>query len=295
MSRAAAGLAGDAVGAAVRSAAAGERMAWAIFIALAAHGLLILGLGFVPDNALGPQEVPTLEVTLLDSPSLDEVAPEDARYLAQASQEGAGNVEEQIRPEFFERPPAPETAEDAEPGQDTERMPPKPETEAMERVASWTGPLKAAIAPLPTEPEARPAESPPDGGLNRVTATNPREHFISVDARESVFAEYLAGWKARMERLGTLNFPAAAAGERRGDPVLEIAVGADGKLAQVRVTRSSGHSGLDQAAIDLVRLASPYDPFPSAVAAQFDVLRFSYEWRFRDGRAGAGVLRAPER
>lgn len=294
MSRAG-GLAGDAVTAAASGVAAGERMAWAIFIALAAHGLLILGLGFVPDNAAGPEQVPTLEVTLLDSPSPDEVAPDDARYLAQASQEGAGNVAEQIRPEFFERPPAPETAEDQELGEDSERMPPTPETEAAERITSWAGPLQAVIAPLPTEPEARPATAPPEGGLNRVTASNPREHFISVDARESVFAEYLAGWKARMERLGTLNFPAAAAGKRQGDPVLEIAVGADGRLAEVRVTRSSGHSGLDQAAIDLVRLASPYDPFPAAVAAQFDVLRFSYEWRFRDGRAGAGVLRAPER
>ena len=295
MSRAVDGMAGDAVGGALSGPAAGERMAWAIVLALATHGLLILGLGFVPERASGPEEVPTLEVTLLESPSPDEVAPEDARYLAQASQEGAGNVEEQLRPEFFEHPPAAETAAEAELGQDTERRPPRPETEAVERVSSWAGPLQAVIAPLPSEAEARPAATPPEGGVNRVTASNPREHFISVDARESVFAEYLAGWKARMERLGTLNFPAAASGERRGDPVLEIAVGADGRLAEVRVTRSSGHSGLDQAAIDLVRLASPYDPFPAAVAAQFDVLRFSYEWRFRDGRAGAGVLRAPER
>jgi TonB family protein len=86
-----------------------------------------------------------------------------------------------------------------------------------------------------------------------------------VNARESVFAEYLAAWKARMERLGTLNYPTVA-GRQGGNPVLEVALAADGSLREVRVTRSSGQGALDQAAMDLVRLGTPYDPFPPACA-----------------------------
>jgi periplasmic protein TonB len=281
--------------AATGMAAAGERLGWALFLAAAAHGLLILGVGFAPPLVSGPDEVPTLEVTLLDAPVPDQEAPEDARYLAQASEHGGGNVEEHVRPEFHPRPPAPDAAEDSDQGAQTEPAAPVPERAAADRVATWRGPLRATIAPPETEPEARPPEAPPEGGLTRISAAERREHFVSVDARESVFAEYLAAWKARMERLGTLNFPTVARGQRSGNPVLEVALGADGHLEGVEVTRSSGHSALDQAAVELVRLASPFDPFPPAVRAQYDVLRFSYEWRFIEGRAGTGVLRAPER
>jgi protein TonB len=124
----------------------------------------------------------------------------------------------------------------------------------------------------------------PEGGPTRISDADPREFFVSIDARASVFAEYLVGWKARMERLGTVNFPAAARRVHGRNPVLEVALSADGRLAEVRVTRSSGVGALDQAALDLVRLASPFDPFPADVRAQYDTLRFAYEWRFIDGR-----------
>lgn len=277
--------------AAAGGTAAGERLGWALFIATAAHGLLILGLGFAPHEQDGPQEVPTLEVTLLDDPVPDQPAPDEAQYLAQASQEGTGNIDEQVRPEFFDDPPSPHEAEAAEHGLDVEFVPAAPEDEAAERVTSWAGAMQAAIAPPPAEDAARPAAVQPEGGVTRVTATGERELFISVNARESVFAEYLAAWKARMERLGTLNYPTVARA-RGGNPVLEVAVAADGRLREVRVIRSSGHGALDQAAIDLVRLASPYDPFPARVRAQYDVLRFAYEWRFIEGRAAPGRLRA---
>lgn len=272
-------------------AASGERFGWAMFIAVAAHGLLILGVSFAPPPSAGPEEVPTLEVTLLDLPVPDQPVPENAQYLAQASQEGTGNVDEQVRPEFFDRPPAPDEADAHERGLEVEYSPPQPETPAAERVTARFSPTTAPVAPQPAEPEAQPAAMPPPGGITRVTASGEREHFVAVNARESVFAEYLAGWKARMERIGTINYPTIA-GRRGGDPVLEVAVAADGSLREVRVTRSSGHGGLDQAAIDLVRLATPFDPFPPVVRAQYDVLRFAYEWRFIEGRAAAGRLHA---
>jgi periplasmic protein TonB len=273
------------------AASAGERLAWAIFVAAAAHGLLILGIGFTPPERGGPEEVPTLEVTLLDSPVPGQQAPDDARYLAQAHQEGAGNVEEQVRPEFFDQPPVAADSATAEQGAEPDLAVPEPEPAAAERVASWASPLAATIALRPPEQEALP-EAPPEGGVTQVTAAEEREYFLSVAARETIFAEYLAAWKARMERIGTINYPTVAQQHRTGNPVLEVALAADGTLRQVRVTRSSGSDALDRAALDLVRLASPYDAFPPAVRAQFDVLRFAYEWRFIEGRAGPGELRA---
>jgi periplasmic protein TonB len=260
---------------------AGERLGLAIFLAAAAHGILILGVNFTAPPP-GGDEAPTLEVTLLDAPTADQEAPENPEYLAQANQDGAGNVPEQVRPEFHETPPAPEPPEPREARED----PP------AELVASWASSLVAAIAPQRAEDDAPPPEALPEGGLTRVTVQGEREYFVSVSARESVFAEYLASWKARMERIGTLNYPVHAIGQRSGNPVLEVQVAASGSLKAVRVTHSSGSSALDQAAMDLVRIGSPYDPFPAAVRAHYDVLTFAYEWRFIEGRLGEGRMRA---
>jgi protein TonB len=254
---------------------AGERLSWALFLAAAVHGVVILGVGFSQPERAGPEEVPTLEVTLLEAPVPDELEPEDARYLAQENQEGEGNTAESLRPEFNEHPPAPEEVP-AEP-----LAPPDP---ADSVVHSWAGPLTVAIAPPTPETAPQPEPPRPEGGPTRISDANPREFFVSIDTRASLFAEYLAGWKARMERLGTINFPAVARQRHQRNPVLEVALNADGTIAEVRVTRSSGSGALDQAALDLVRLASPFDPFPAEVKVQYDTLRFAYEWRFIDGR-----------
>ena len=117
---------------------------------------------------------------------------------------------------------------------------------------------------------------------------------LLADTRESAIAAYLDGWKRRIEQVGTLNFPNEA--RRRalsGNPVLEVAIRADGRLEQVVVRRSSGHRELDAAAVDIVRLASPFDPFPPAMRERYPMLRFAYEWQFLKGRLGDGSVLAP--
>jgi protein TonB len=114
---------------------------------------------------------------------------------------------------------------------------------------------------------------------------------LLADTRESQIAAYLDGWKRRIEQVGTINFPNEA--RRRtmsGNPVLEVAIRADGHLEQVLVRRTSGHRELDQAAVGIVRLASPFDPFTPAMRERYPVLRFAYEWQFLDGRLGDGTV-----
>jgi protein TonB len=41
--------------------------------------------------------------------------------------------------------------------------------------------------------------------------------------------------------------------------------------------------------MQILRLAAPFEPFPEGLRADYDVLRFAYEWRFSEG---AGALRA---
>jgi len=269
----------------------GDRLAYALFVAAALHAIVILGVAFDLPGLDTPTDVPTLEVTLLENPSDDETAPDDADFLAQANQRGAGNTEEKVAPEFADSPPAPDTDETLERGLTLSFAAVRPLPAATEHLLTPNGRFRVPDR-LAGEDAQESAETPPPGGVVRVTGDGRREYFIAVNTRASEFAEYLAGWKARMERLGTLNFPTAARRDGlAGQPVLEVALAADGTLEEVSIVRTSGHPELDRAALDLVRLGSPFDPFPPEVRASYDVLRFAYEWRFIDGRvSGSGVF-----
>jgi protein TonB len=75
--------------------------------------------------------------------------------------------------------------------------------------------------------------------------------------------------------------------------VLEVAIRSDGRLEDIVVRQSSGRKEIDQAAMSILRLASPFDPFPAEMRKQYDQLRFAYEWQFLEGEAGGGRLSVP--
>ena len=111
--------------------------------------------------------------------------------------------------------------------------------------------------------------------------------LASPATRASVLAAYLDAWRRRVERVGTANFPAEAR-SAPANPTLEVTLGPDGALEAVVVRRSSGHRALDQAAVDILHLAVPFDPLPPAVRAAYGGLRFAYEWDFRGDAQGPG-------
>ncbi len=115
----------------------------------------------------------------------------------------------------------------------------------------------------------------------------PRELLISANTRESRIASYLDGWKRRVERVGTINFPFELL-DRPGtmNPVLAVSIAANGELEEVVVLRSSNNADLDRAAVNILTLASPFDPFPEFLRSDYDALKFSYEWQFTGNRVG---------
>jgi protein TonB len=94
----------------------------------------------------------------------------------------------------------------------------------------------------------------------------------------------LDSWRRKIERVGTINFPDVARRKQlSGTPVIEVTIGADGKLLNTVVRRSSGHAEIDEAAMRILKLASPYDPFPAAMNSKHDEIRIAYEWQFLGG------------
>jgi periplasmic protein TonB len=114
-----------------------------------------------------------------------------------------------------------------------------------------------------------------------------RTLIATPSTRQSGLAEYLDGWRRRVERIGTANYPTELLGNiDAGRPTLEVVIAANGTLDDIVVRRSSGDKALDQAALKILRLAAPFAPLPDEIRKEYDVLRFAYEWDFAGGAAG---------
>jgi len=72
-----------------------DRLGFTLFIAIAAHAMVVLGVTFAPHER-ARDLVSTLDIVLVQHRSEDQ--PEDVDYLAQANQDGGGESEEAVRP-----------------------------------------------------------------------------------------------------------------------------------------------------------------------------------------------------
>src|SRR5262249_46989309 len=135
---------------------------------------------------------------------------------------------------------------------------------------------------------------PDEDGPVQLRGPNHDELWITPDTKRAGVAPYLVGFRDKIERIGGLQFPRAAAKSKASaSPVVAIAVASDGKILSAEIRRSSGDPELDQAALETVKLASPFDPFPPGIDPQVHVLRFAYEWRVVGGRASSGAVSVP--
>ena len=287
-----------------------DRLVTTLFLAAVVHGMVILGVTFTAGRAPSA-DAPGLDVQLLTDDARDEPRERDAAYLAQASRVGAGTTPERVAARTpFGPPPEPERSEgrnpDAPPGADDD-----PRTQAQagaesvlassarRLVVHYSGEVRPESGqddlPLLTGAAAgaRPRLPPAvdfggEDAVDAVQLTGPSARagtFVSPDTRRSLLAPYLDAWRRKVERLGTLNYPTVAReqAQRTRWPVLEVEITADGHLKDAKIRRSSGDPRLDDAALQILKLSSPFDPFPTEMARVFPELGFAYEWRFERG------------
>jgi protein TonB len=287
----------------IRSDRPEDRLATAIFLAALVHGLVILGVRFSAPPARD-LPLPTLEVLLVPEGPAEPDNPR-AGYIAERSQHGSGTARDDRRTSLPESSASMIEHAGESGGDSLEQeasQAPAGEIHLLASTAPKAGRTVSgaesrttpAAIPLDARPLAQVGASAAAADENLHLRGDPaRDDRLLADTRESLIAGYLAGWKQRVERVGTLNFPDEARRQSMsGNPVLEVAVRADGRLEQVLVRRTSGHRELDNAALRIVRLAAPFDPFPPAMREHYPVLRFAYEWQFLKGRLGGGSVYA---
>ena len=112
-------------------------------------------------------------------------------------------------------------------------------------------------------------------------AHRPRQKFISASTQEYRYAAYMEAWRAKVERIGNINYPdEARQHELSGSLLLDVAIRPDGSVIEIVVRKTSGHKVLDDAAVRIVELAAPFAPFPSDIAREVDILHVTRTWRF---------------
>jgi protein TonB len=280
-----------------------DRLLTMIFLAALLHGLIILGLTFnASTGAHG--SAPGLEVLLVSDEVPEADKNDTATYLAQRTQLGSGNTREAVATRN-RAASVPVPAQAGLPNGDSLGKGGDEAGNPDERVLTTSGwnvqvhylapPGNAgASRNRPLLLESQPTDQPgPQDETGPAQLRGPKrdELWVTPDTRAATLAPYVDAWRRKIERLGTLNFPTAARNAAgQSSPVLEVGISADGKLDRLVINRSSGDPELDQAALQVVKLASPFDPFPPELAREYRVLRFIYEYRFTGGRLQSGKL-----
>ena len=284
-----------------------DRLGLTLSLAILAHGMLILGVTFIEEDQ-APARYDTMEIVLVRQKS---PPPEEAEALAQASLKGGGETADPVQPSSplpdpgLDTPPAQPALEPPAPAPaqaaPTETAPPgsdNPPEIALLNDSGPPAPVETAAKPAEQKPEKTPSATALLASSFRIAALSanirqkletraqrPRRKFISASTREYRYAAYMEAWRAKVERMGNLNYPEEARRRKlSGSLLLEVALNANGTINEIMIRRSSGEKILDDAAIRIVELAAPYAPFPQNIKQETGVLHIIRTWQFMDNQ-----------
>ncbi|WP_148864628.1 energy transducer TonB [Marinobacter fonticola] len=273
-----------------------DRFSFTLFMALALHAVVVLGISFAPDDPVPAAE--TLEITL--SQFDDEDAPEDADFLAATSQKGSGTEEEKQDLTTTHQAPLQHSQVQQVQPEPVAQKKAEPEKQVAKEVVTTTAQTRPAAQ---AKPEDEPIEEAPDAQKKslmqrsleiaslearldqqqRAYAKKPR--ILRVTAASTLKSEnawYVQNWVSKVTKVGNLNYPPEARSSGiYGSLRMVVVIERDGSVKDVEILNSSGSKVLDDAAIRIVRLSAPFAPFPPEMREQADQLEIIRTWSFQ--------------
>jgi protein TonB len=194
----------------------------------------------VVSPAAVPPPAPALTTDPVARPEPTRVPIPEAKLATRSEPKPTPRSERRAAPKATPRPrPAPKPAPRAEPQ------------------------LKADDVPASPAPrDAQAPASPPDAVARAAPLPAPASSAPTVDA--DVLARYrlqVIGAARRYKR-----YPRAAMDNQwEGAAVVTMVIGANGRIREMTISRSSGHEVLDRQAIEMFRKAKPLVPIPAAL------------------------------
>ena len=277
-----------------------ERFGFSIFLSVCFHAIVILGVSFTYLGKLNNNNA--LEVTFAQHHSI--LTPDDVRFVTRESQNGDRAIDEASVPskpfksdfnnnliqKILPVPGMVNIANEAEmqniaiistsagndrTNQQLEVLEPKKQQPASGKSTSKE--LSVVIRSLQEQLNIR----------RQAYDKRPRRYTISsASTKKSHDALYLDNWRRRIEAIGNINYPEEARREQiYGSLRLLVALLPNGEVKIIQVMKSSQHKVLDQAAIEIVELAAPFQPFPQAMRDEVDILEIIRTWHFHEGNA----------
>lgn len=294
-----------------------ERLVTTLIFAALAHGLILLGIGFVTLIPSSTTNQP-VAVTVVNTAALR--APTRTDYLAQANQIGPGNDAHRVDAEGILKSSARVEPNAGIPmAQRLRARAPsllgsndptiwwhENYAGSQQVVTSLRGKrtvfmgtrqvsgshARLIVARLIATGNMKTAAPRATVMLPRLFGKHPVASATTTNTRAVLYATYLNAWRQRIEAIGSAHFQSLVPkGVKQGHLTVEVTLKANGELASVHLTHRSRYPQLNAAALRIIRLASPYSPFPKVLRRKTRRLTFSYRWTFlrRQGSDSLGI------
>ena len=117
--------------------------------------------------------------------------------------------------------------------------------------------------------------------LNQTNQKTLKVKMLNANSEQSTIeAKYLNAWQRKIERVGhsflKKEYPQLNLTQLR----LVVSIDSFGNLIETEIIDSSGNSNIDALAQEIVRLASPFEPFSSEMMSEYEILQVDRIWKF---------------
>lgn len=265
----------------------------ALSVSLAVHAVILIGVRFVVPEFQHWYTIAKDPPILLNSP--DGPAPIHAELEAQVNHDGGGNADS-----GHAKSPLPDMqkTEEGEAVKSVKRRTDVLESE-MRELYTQLQKRNQTVAPVPEKNTPQPTQGNDNTDSEKEFARraaeidkevddyNKRPHKtqITPSTKRAEYALYYSQVKAKIEKVGTLHFPASDGKKLYGELILHIPIYQDGTLylkdGGPSVEHTSGNRLLDRAALRIVENSAPFTEFPrKMLSANGDVWEVTVTFKF---------------
>lgn len=274
-----------------------DRLSFTLFVAAVLHAILIFGVVFTAPQVTMPH---VMEVTLAQHKS--KKADPEADFLADANQQGSGILDKaalvtsphqsrfhastinELQPEEQIAASRASSVQQKQVLTTTGSSPQRYSRQKTQQLREEQAQAREAQLAMAWQSDEIASLEARLSQKKQAYAKRPRVRAVStVSTKYDRDAAYVDAFRARVEEVGNKNYPALARQKKiYGNVRLLVSILPTGQVHEVKVLKSSGYPILDQAALQSVRLAAPFQPFPAAIRRDTDILQIIRTWKFAE-------------